>query len=175
VATGIVLWHCNVQEKQNEISALKPLLTPEVVKGRILSLDAMHTQRELCTKVHRLEGDDVLEASDNQPTLDEDIADLFEDRTPDRRRWQEAETWNKGHGRLEHRQITCSPDLGGWFGKHWEGIEQVFRLQCPSPYRELQTDTGRQFITPCPGSQYHMLRLYLTTLSPRPNNTLTAR
>ena len=33
VATGMVLWHCNVQEKQHEISALKPLLRSEVVKG----------------------------------------------------------------------------------------------------------------------------------------------
>lgn len=30
---------------------------------------------------------------------------------------------------LEHRQITCSPDLNDWFGKQWEGIEQVFRLE----------------------------------------------
>ena len=57
VATGIVLWHCNVQEKQNEISALKPLLTTQVVTGRILSLDAMHTQRALCAQVHRLHGE----------------------------------------------------------------------------------------------------------------------
>lgn len=129
VATGIVLWHCPVQEKQNEISALKPLLRGEVVKGRILSLDAMHTQRDLCAQVHRLEGDYVLIAKDNQQGLREDIADLFADHTPDRRRWQEAETWDKGHGRLEHRQITCSPDLNDWFGKQWEGIEQVFRLE----------------------------------------------
>ena len=27
VGTGIILWHCNVGEKENEISALKPLLT----------------------------------------------------------------------------------------------------------------------------------------------------
>jgi hypothetical protein len=98
VTTGIVLWHCNVQEKQNEISALKPLLPPSLVKGRIVTLDAMHTQRELCARVHRLEGDYVLIAKDNQPTLKEDLADLFEDRTPDRRRWQEAETWDKGMG-----------------------------------------------------------------------------
>jgi hypothetical protein len=44
VATGIALWHCDVQAKQNEISALKPLLTPALVNGRILSLDAMHTR-----------------------------------------------------------------------------------------------------------------------------------
>ena len=30
---------------------------------------------------------------------------------------------------MEHRQITCSPDLNDWFSKLWEGIEQVFRLE----------------------------------------------
>jgi predicted transposase YbfD/YdcC len=129
VSTGRVLWHCNVQEKHNEISELKPLLTVETVKGRILSLDALHTQRELCAQVKCLEGDSVLIAKDNQPTLREDIADFFEDRTPDRRRWQEAETWDKGHGRLEHRHIVCSPDLNEWFAKEWQGIEQVFRIE----------------------------------------------
>ena len=48
VATGIVLWHCNVQEKENEISALKPLLTPQLITGRIFTLDAMHTRALLC-------------------------------------------------------------------------------------------------------------------------------
>lgn len=129
VATGIVLWHCNVGEKQHEISARKPLLTPQLIKGRIFTLDAMHTQRTLCAQIHRFAGDYLLEASDNQPTLTEDIADLFEDRTPDRRRWKQAETWDKAHGRVEHREIICSPDLGDWFAKQWEGIEQVFRLE----------------------------------------------
>ncbi len=129
VATGIVLWHCDVQEKENEISALKPLLTPQLIKGRIFTLDAMHTQRWLCTRIHRYEGDYTLLAKDNQLTLHEDIADLFEDRTPDRRRWQQAETWDKGHGRLEHRHIICSPDLNDWFARDWHGLEQVFRLE----------------------------------------------
>jgi hypothetical protein len=95
VTTGTILWQCNVQEKQNEISALKPLLTPALVKGRILTLDAMHTQCELCAKVQRWGGAYILFAKDNQLTLAEDIADLFEDRTPDRRRWVEAQTWDR--------------------------------------------------------------------------------
>lgn len=129
VTTGTVLWHCNVEEKQNEISALKPLLTPTLIKGRILTLDAMHTQRELCAQVERWEGHYVLIAKDNQPTLAEDIADLFADSRPDRRRWVDAQTWDKAHGRLEHRHILCSPDLNAWFSKQWQGIEQVFRLE----------------------------------------------
>jgi predicted transposase YbfD/YdcC len=129
VATGRVLWHCNVQEKHNEISELRPLLTTETLKGRILSLDALHTQRQFCRQVQQLEGDDVLIAKDNQPTLKEDITDFFEDPTPDRRRWQEAETWDKAHGRLEYRHIVCSPDLNDWFANDWQGIGHVFRLE----------------------------------------------
>jgi predicted transposase YbfD/YdcC len=129
VDTGLVLWHADVGTKENEISALKPLLEPQQIKGRILTLDAMHTQRWFCEQVHRAEGHYVLIAKDNQPTLREDIADLFEDCWPDRRRWLDAFTVNKGHGRLEIRQITCSPDLNEWFGKQWAGIEQVFRLE----------------------------------------------
>jgi len=129
IATGIVLWHRNVEQKENEISALKPLLRADCVSGRILTLDAMHTQRALCAQVQQLGGQYLLLAKDNQPTLREDIADLFTDPTPDRRHWQAAETWDKAHGRLEHRQIVCSPDLNDWFGKQWQGIEQVFRLE----------------------------------------------
>jgi predicted transposase YbfD/YdcC len=99
--------------------ALKPLLTPHLIKGRIFTLDAMHTQRALCAQIHRFGGDYILIAKDNQPTLHEDSADLFEDRSPDRRRWKQAETWDKGHGRLEHRKITCSPDRNRLV---WQGL-----------------------------------------------------
>jgi predicted transposase YbfD/YdcC len=131
-----------VGEKQNEISALKPLLRASLVKGRILSLDAMHTQRDMCAQIHRLDGDYVLIAKDNQPTLHADIADLFEDRMPDRRRWQQAETWEKGHGRLEHRHLISSPDLNEWFDQQWAGIEQVFRLE--RTVRQLKTSVIRK-------------------------------
>lgn len=140
VATGIVLWHHNVSTKENEISALKPLLRPEQVQGRIFTLDAMHTQRWLCAQLHRWHGAYILLAKENQPGLREDIVDFFEDLQPDRRRWQQAETWDKGHGRLEHRQITCSPDLNDWFAKAWEGIEQVFRLE-----RKIQIPKSNHF------------------------------
>ena len=102
----------------------------------------MHTQRELCRNVHLWGGSYILIAKDNQPTLTEDIADLFADRRPDRRRWQEADTWDKGHGRLEHRHIICSPDLNDWFAKQWLGIEQVFRLERTT--RILKTGEVRQ-------------------------------
>ncbi|GCE13536.1 ISAs1 family transposase [Tengunoibacter tsumagoiensis] len=128
VNTGIMLAQCNVRDKQNEISAAKTLFNPAVLRGRIVSADAMHTQRHFCSLIHHAGGFYVLIAKGNQPSLREDIADFFEDPSPDRRRWKQAQTCEKGHGRVERREIVCSPDLNDWFAATWCGIEQVFRL-----------------------------------------------
>jgi predicted transposase YbfD/YdcC len=128
VTTGTILFQINVREKENEISALKPLLTPAFVKERIFTLDALHTQTELCATIERFGGWYVLIAKDNQPTLLSDLVDFFSDPPWGWQRGQ-AETWDKAHGRLEHRQILCSPELNGWLAKRWAGVAQVFRLQ----------------------------------------------
>lgn len=128
VTTGTVLFQVNISEKQNEISALKPLLTPSLIKGRIFTLDALHTQVEMCAKIEHFGGHYLLIAKENQPALLEDLTALFDSPPVD---WQsgQAETWEKGHGRLEHRQIICSTDLNEWFAKRWSGVGQVFRLE----------------------------------------------
>jgi predicted transposase YbfD/YdcC len=128
VTTGVVLFQVNVQQKQNEISALKPLLTPAFIKGRIFSLDAMHTQTEVCAKIDHGGGFYVLVAKDNQPSLVEDLAAFFTDPPLDWH-WEHAETWEKAHGRLEHRQIICSSELNEWFARRWTGVAQVFCLR----------------------------------------------
>jgi predicted transposase YbfD/YdcC len=111
VSTGFVLAHTQVGDKQNEISAIKPMLSAALVRGRILTVDAMHTQREFCARVRELQGDYIVLVKDNQPTLHEDLQDFFEDREADRRTWQSDLQIKKGHGRLERRQIWTSPDL----------------------------------------------------------------
>lgn len=128
VQTGVVLFQVNVQDKQNEISALKPLLTPTFIHGRIFTLDAMHTQTELCAKVARWGGWYILEAKDNQPTLATDLAAFFAE-PPWGWQWTEAQSWDKAHGRLEHRHILCSPELNSWCASRWADVAQVFCLR----------------------------------------------
>jgi predicted transposase YbfD/YdcC len=127
---GTVLWQCNVGEKQNEISALKPLITPSLVKGRIVTVDAMHTRAPSC--VRRCSAVEERMCSRPRTTNPPSpktlptclrIAHLIGSAGSRQRRGASR------HGRLEHRQITCSPDLGDWFGKQWQGLEQVFRLE----------------------------------------------
>lgn len=54
--TGIVLAHRAVAHKRNEISTLLPWLSPTLVKDRIVTADAMHTQRAFCADVIRFGG-----------------------------------------------------------------------------------------------------------------------
>jgi hypothetical protein len=91
VATGIVWWHCNVQEKENEESRAQAEVSPAVDHRAYLHLGChAYESAALCAQ----RGTSLLIAQDNQPTLHEDSADLFEDRTPDRRSFQQAETWD---------------------------------------------------------------------------------
>ena len=127
--TGVVLAQHQVGEKQNEISAVKSWLQAVHVQDRIVSADAMHTQRFFCALLQRLRSHYLLIAKKNQPQLYEDLQLFFEDPEADRSDWQSTQSWNKGHGRLEHRHITTSTQLNSFFERDWQGIEQAFRLE----------------------------------------------
>src|SRR5215831_16975026 len=67
--TGVVLAQQAVPDKGNEITLQATLLTPPLVAGRILTADALHTQKDCCADIHRFGGYYVLLAKANQPTL----------------------------------------------------------------------------------------------------------
>jgi predicted transposase YbfD/YdcC len=127
--TGVVLAQHQVGEKENEISAVKSWLQAVQVQDRIVSADAMHTQRFFCALLRRLRSHYLLIAKKNQPQLYEDLHLFFEDPQADRSDWQSAQSCSKGHGRLERREITTSTELNSFFERDWQGIEQVFRLE----------------------------------------------
>jgi predicted transposase YbfD/YdcC len=129
VQTGIVLEQCPIGEKHNEVSALKPLLTPVLCKGRILTADAAQSYHEFGRVVQQAGGDVVLFIKDNTPATRADLELFFEDPQADRRTWQAFEQREKGHGRLERRSIVTSPDLNEYLYRDWGEVGQVFRLQ----------------------------------------------
>ena len=129
VHTGIVLHQCPIVEKQNEVSALKPLLTEVLCKGRILTTDAAQSYHEFGRLVQRAGGDVVLIIKDNTPVTRADLELFFEDQGADRSTWHSYERVEKGHGRLERRQILTTPDLNAYLCREWGEVGQVFRLQ----------------------------------------------
>lgn len=129
VQSGIVLHQCPIAEKQNEVSALKPLLTEVRCKGRILTVDAAQSYHEFGRLVKHVGGDVILIVKDNTPVTRADLELFFEDPQADRSTWHSYEQVEKGHGRLEKRQLLTTPDLNEYLDREWGEIGQVFRLQ----------------------------------------------
>jgi len=71
--TGCVLSQTRVDEKTNEHKGALDLLQNLVLKGRVVLRDAMFCQREIGRQVLDSEGDYLIAAKGNQPTLLRDI------------------------------------------------------------------------------------------------------
>ena len=95
--------------KSNEITAIPQLLELLCLKGALVTIDAMGCQKDIAAKIVAGGGDYVLTVKDNQPTLHNDIRDSFlqaHETDFAGLDWDEWQTVNKGHGRLETRTYT---------------------------------------------------------------------
>ncbi len=127
--TGILLKEQIVGDKENEQSRVEEFCTPLYVKGRIVSADALHTQTQMCASITASGGDYLLIAKDNQPTLHEDLRLFFGEPPLDCRDWREVATVEKGHGRLEQRELIASTELHEFLAREWSQVGQVFVLR----------------------------------------------
>ncbi|GCF11519.1 ISAs1 family transposase [Dictyobacter arantiisoli] len=127
--SGIVIAQEAVKSKENEITAAGAFLHPLLVKGRIISTDAIHTQKKWCAGVHAYGGYYLLTVKENQPTMRQDLEDFFADEGFNASEWGYHKKVNKGHGRQEVREIWTSEQMNAWFEKEWSHIAQVFQIR----------------------------------------------
>jgi predicted transposase YbfD/YdcC len=122
-----------MDQKENEIVAAPKALERVGIKGKIITGDAMHAQRALSAQIVERGGGFLWVVKENQERLYQDIERLF---TPDKPKpgfgkitndFLQAETVNKGHGRIEKRQIQTSAMLNDY--ADWPGLGQVYRLE----------------------------------------------
>ncbi len=128
VRTGLVLAQRSVAEKENEISAVKELLTPVYVKDRVWTADAMHTQKIACQCIDQLGGKYLFFFKDNHPTAHEDLRLFFQDPDADQSTWGFFSQTDKGHGRLTTRTVRTATEMNDWFANEWTGIAQTFQV-----------------------------------------------
>jgi predicted transposase YbfD/YdcC len=130
---GVVLLQIEVGQKENEIVAAPQLLRQLDLKGRVVSGDAMFTQREISVTVLAQGGDYLWFVKDNQPALHEDVQRFFQ-------AVEHAPGWHtpplpqavatdicKQSGRVETRRLTVIPDEHNYL--QWPGLSTVFRLE----------------------------------------------
>ena len=104
-ANGLTLGQVSVDAKSNEITAVPALLRLLDLAGCIVTVDALNCQKATAEQIIGQGADYILAVKDNQPTLAQDVAELFEvaaqqaPATP----VDQASTLEKGHGRIEER------------------------------------------------------------------------
>lgn len=74
------------------------LLHPALVKGRIITEDALHTQKKFCAIVHVYGGYYLLIVKGNQPQMQADLLDFFEDKDMDQGEWEYYKRCKRGMG-----------------------------------------------------------------------------
>jgi predicted transposase YbfD/YdcC len=79
---GLVLNQVNIEDKANEISAAPAVLSGLELRGKVVTGDALFTQRELSAMIVEAGGDYAWLVKDNQPTLRADIERLFGPERP---------------------------------------------------------------------------------------------
>lgn len=136
-----------VAPEANEIAAALELLKTLPLDGVIITGDAMFTQREICRVITDGGGDYFVTVKDNQPGLKTAIALAFE---PDSHatEWsppadlKQAETIEKGHGRIETRCPAATSSITEYLASSWPGMGQVCRLTRQRIVRgEVSTET----------------------------------
>lgn len=128
-----VLSQVEVGRKENEITKASQALKQVEIAQKVVTGDAMHTQRAISRQILEAGGDYVWPVKENQLHLYQNIQSLF---APDIPRpgfgkiptdFLTDQTVNKGHGRIETRTITTSEMLNAYSG--WPEVAQVYRLE----------------------------------------------
>jgi len=122
-----------VGRKENEISKAPKALKLVEIAQKVVTADAMHTQRGFSAQVVEAQGDYVFPVKENQPQLYKNIQALFAPEYPKpgfgkiQTDFLTTQKVNKGHGRIEVRTITTSEMLNTYAA--WPGLAQVYRLE----------------------------------------------
>jgi predicted transposase YbfD/YdcC len=111
---GLVLGQEACAEKSNELTAIPVLLEALMLKGVIVTIDAMGTHSNIAQAIRDKQADYVLAVKDNQPKLAESITTFFEIGQAEG--WKQArhtyvESVDKDHGRLEVRRCWAFDQL----------------------------------------------------------------
>jgi predicted transposase YbfD/YdcC len=132
VENRLVLAQLATEEKSNEITAIPLLLKQLVLKGCIVTIDAMGTQTKIAEQIIEQEGEYALALKNNQGNLYEEVKATFALAEKEAFANVQAESdrcVEKGHGRLEVREYwtICDTEILEYLDpqKKWEGLQAI--------------------------------------------------
>jgi predicted transposase YbfD/YdcC len=129
--SGLCLGQQQTQEKSNEITAVPLLLRQLELRGCIVTLDALNTQKNIAKEIKEADAEYVLALKGNHPELKAEVESFFADARA--RHFAGVahdfcEQTDKGHGRVEVRRAYITEEIT-WLepvkNKEWEGLRSL--------------------------------------------------
>lgn len=176
---GITLAQQPVNSKTNEIPISKEILQALDVAGKIVTTDALLTQRSFCQDLCQADADYVMPVKANQKHLYLDIQQLFEPLSEiettavEERRFRNLHTdagadldtyttVEKAHGFITTRTLKASTLLNDYLT--WPGLAQVYEYRCERKHTRTgeithQTQYGITSLIPKAASAKRLLKL----------------
>lgn len=160
VSAWASLGHAKVDSKSNEITAIPELLKVLMLKGCIVTIDAMGCQKQIAQQIVDQEADYVLAVKGNQGTLYEYLQARFtfsdDVRFLNHEQPQYTETVERRNGQTEKRRCWVFSD-SEVVARGWANCQTIIRVTC-----ERQTHNDLE----------HETRYFISTLSAQPATLL---
>ncbi len=147
---GVALGQVKTAEKSNEITAIPGLLDALLLKGCVVTIDAMGCQKEIAAKVVEREADYLLMVKNNQPALAAAVEGCFEaagragfeGAAHSRAEWVE-----KDHGRIETRHCVVMDASGVVERRDWPGAKTLVLLESIREINGVASRERRYYIS----------------------------
>ncbi len=129
VQENLVLAQKAVDEKSNEITAVPEVLKMLDLKGAIVTVDALNTQKTIAEQIVKGKGDYLMAVKDNHPTLHDSIRRHLDEMILEKFQGIEHvyhETTDAGHGRIDVRRVWATPRIDWLAGREqWKNLASV--------------------------------------------------
>lgn len=163
----LVLGQTKVDGKSNEITAIPELLAALDLAGCVVTIDAIGTQTDIAEQIVTAQAEYILPVKDNQGTLHEDLALLFEGFEDENYENVPHDTYKQvweGHQRREIRQcwVVSEAEYRDYLrrGNQWPKLTSLVKLLTIRITPQKTEVTERYFISSCTASA----RVFLTRI-----------
>jgi len=144
---GITVGQRTVDEKSNEIPAVRELLALLNVKGCMIVADALHCQKETAIAIVEAEADYLLSVKDNQKNLHNDLMDYVQDDEL-RKTMVTCTKREKSRDRIEKRTAFVTNDIG-WLEdcEDWAGLACIGAINTQFTTKKGTTNEWHYYIS----------------------------
>lgn len=157
-ANNLVLGQVKVDEKSNEITAIPKLLDLVEIKGSVVTIDAMGTQKKVAKKIRAKEADYVLALKGNQSNLHKEVQGAFKEKGGEKQAAINEEL-EADHGRIEQRKCYVLP-ASEWIKatelSKWKDLNTIIKIESKVFYKNGKKE----------GKTSYEERYYISSLAP---------